>query len=36
MTQYFYRNKSFTDNGLTNFGISIENIKTLSLISLDL
>ena len=33
-TQYFYRNKNFTDNGLTNFGKSLKSLEELKLISL--
>ena len=32
---YFYRNENFTDNGLTNFGKSLENVLTLSSITFD-
>ena len=31
----FYSNKNFTDNGLTNFGKSIENVPTINSISLN-
>ena len=32
---YFYRNENFTDNGLTNFGKSLENCPALNSISLN-
>ena len=31
----FYRNRNFTDSGLTNFGKSLENLPTLNSISLN-
>ena len=31
----FYRNENFTDNGLTKFGMSLENLSALNSISLN-
>ena len=33
--QYFYSNNNFTDNGLTNFGKSLETLLALNSISLN-
>ena len=32
---YFYNNRNFTDNGLTNLGKSLENLLVLNSISLN-
>ena len=33
ITQYFYRNKHFTDNSLINLGKSLETLPALKLVS---